>query len=326
MGRLHSLRKWLQWLVVCVCVGYLVHFFFSYPEQLASIRQLRTSTLLWASLLMIVYFSVYSLRYQVLLESVVKRRLSFRYLFSLMVFSRFLNQTAPQLGNAYRGVRLRQDCGVPYTDCLASFVAFAWLDTLFDLVVAVVLCAAAGAGSLKLGAVPVFATLAGMLGAMLLVPPLGIALVKRLPTPWPWLENRVGRVIRLGGALLRDSSALGKFALFSLMGLVSMALVFWILFDSVGTPISAWQVSLFYALYRMTMLLMVTPGSLGVREVASGGLGEVLGVGLGASVAVTVVARVLGLVVLAFVAMSWKLYALATARAPSSAAAGRRKC
>jgi uncharacterized membrane protein YbhN (UPF0104 family) len=308
---LRSLWRPGQWLMVAACAGYLVFFFWSNPEQVALVGRLRGSTVLWASGFMAAYFPIYSLRYQVLLQAVAQKRLPFGYLFGLMVLSRFLNQTAPQLGNAYRGVRLREDHGIPYTDYVASYVAFAWLDTIFNLVVAILLCSVAGAAHVSLGTVPALPALTSLLAATIFVPLLGLALVKRFAWAagrWPWVGQRLGRAVRLSTVVLRDALALGKFGGLSLAGFVLMGLVFWFLFRGLGATTSAWQLSLFYALYRMTMLLLLTPGSLGIREVASGGLGGILGVGLGVSVAVTIIIRVLGLIILAALAVAWKLH------------------
>jgi uncharacterized membrane protein YbhN (UPF0104 family) len=158
--------------------------------------------------------------------------------------------------------------------------------------------------SLYLGPYP----LSGIsLGVLLLL--LGLVLMSRY---WAGrsLPDRgwIGRRVQVVAGALWSSLFSGKFLLrflaASLVVLLAMGGVFELLFYSLGIFLTLQEVILFYALYRLTLHVMITPGNIGVRELAYGLLSEAIGIGMTEGVFVAALLRAFSYVILAVLGLS----------------------
>lgn len=267
-----------------------------------------------ATLGLTAYLLIFNRRYQLLLSGVTGRPIGYAPLFELMVYSRFLNHTVPQSGNAYRGIRLKADAGITYTAYVRSSVFFAWLDTTINFLIAGIVILTLEP-SIEIHGVPVLPAVCVVWLTVVCAPllltavwaqfeTLGVA--NRIPSKFLMQNQTVSQGI--GNFLRSPRAVLAFFALSSAL-FVLMSSVFWSLFMSTGVIVSGADLALFYALYRLTILVTLTPGNLGVRELAYGLLAGGLGVGLVVGVVATLLLRILTTVVLACAFIWFRLVA-----------------
>jgi uncharacterized membrane protein YbhN (UPF0104 family) len=84
----------------------------------------------------------------------------------------------------------------------------------------------------------------------------------------------------------------------ALLSFITMALVFQTLLGTVGVTLPTATLAVFYALYRLTFHINITPGNIGIREAAFGLLCSQADVAVSTGVLVSTELRILSIVVL----------------------------
>lgn len=304
--------------MTCLVVLMVAYFLWSQRKALGQLAIDDPTYLVAAVVLLVAYFLLYNKRYQTLLVGVTGIRVSFGVLYELMVHTRFLNQVVPQSGNAYRGVRLKTDIGIRYTDYVSSAALFAWLDTITNLLIATAVIFAVDSG-LKLSGVSVLPAIIALSAALIVAPFILAHLARMLvqsgvaTARWPNLIASFDKSISGIRRFVAYPGAVTRFVVLSVLLFATMGSIFWLLFKSIGVQLSVSELALFYALYRMTILVTVTPGNIGVREFAYGALAGGLGVGALVGVVTTLVLRCLTAVVLA---ISYLIFQFLSIRRP----------
>lgn len=214
--------------------------------------------------------------------------------FKLFVVGRFLNTLFPQAGNAYKGMRLKEDYGIPFTKYLSGFVAFTWLSTLLSLVVAAILILALEPDQ-NLGGTSAALVVVLLLGATALGPPALHWVIRRLRIEggfFGWAHRRTEDM--LGGAvgMVRSGSVMARFAVAGLADLAVGAVGFAVAFGALEIDASVGTIVLFYILQQLGVYVNVTPGNLGVLELLSGALAAQVGIGLTGGLLVATLIRV----------------------------------
>lgn len=214
--------------------------------------------------------------------------------FRLTSVGQFLNLLFPQLGNVYRAFILKRDHGIGYAQYAAGLFTFVWIDLLIGLAFAIVSIAILDP-SMRIGELSGLAVLVTILLGVLIAP----FLIKRL------LATREGgRIARLrvratilletATRFLHDGRYLSRaFTLNVLLVATQLASIHFA-FDAVGADIDFPRLMLFQVLVRLSNQIVVTPGNLGLTEVAYGVLAGASGSTMQHGVAAGVLIRALG--------------------------------
>jgi uncharacterized protein (TIRG00374 family) len=99
-------------------------------------------------------------------------------------------------------------------------------------------------------------------------------------------RGRKNRLLRLANSateglelICRDKFLMGKLITLTLVNIIIGALIFLIVFQSLGLNIPFRMALLIYLLSSFSVLINVTPGNLGVQEIITSLAAEILGVG-----------------------------------------------
>jgi uncharacterized membrane protein YbhN (UPF0104 family) len=214
----------------------------------------------------------------------------------LFIVGRFLNSLLPQAGTAYRGARLKEEYGIAVTKYLSGFLAFSWLSTLLNLAVAIVLILTYEP-SLEVGPIPAWLVAVGLFAVAALTPPALLWMVRRLRIEkgfWGWAQRRTADMVSGAVRVVTARSTLVRFAATGLIGLTTTTALYTIAFRSLDLNVSISTVVLFYAVIQLGTYVSITPGNIGVLELASGALASQLGIGLTGGLLVSTVVRLSG--------------------------------
>ncbi len=299
------LKSGLSWLVLAVCLAWIVRFFARNPAELEVLLEIRPLHAVGLLLLQLGYFALDSLRYQVILEKASGQRIGFLPWLRLFVLGRFLSTLVPQLGNVYRGVQLKAVHGIAYSDYLGSFVAFAWVGTTVNLLLAGITIWLLRPG-MRLGGLPAAAAVATSAVTLAAVPVVldwvaraGWLRQRRLA----WVHDRLARVLEVA---VRSFADLRYGAAVLGLGLVSVAVSctsFSLAFLALGAQVGLAAVLVLYAVLQISNYLVVTPGNVGVRELLFGLLGPELGVTVGEAILLSGLLRVAHFIVMVALAL-----------------------
>lgn len=278
------------------CLGYIVHFFASNTDQLRLVANL----VAWkvAALAAIQFFSLIVHAYQmyIVLGWCSNVPVGFWQWFKTAILATFLNTAAPQAGNVYRAVALKTACGLSYTRYLATYFSFAWLDTSLGLLMSLVVIAATRPG-LEMAGLRATWLVGAALGACVVLP-IGLeALWRRFAFssgPLAWLGRKVAEMLRVSVSGIADPLYLARVALAGTASFLCGVGIFYVAFECLGAAMDLAAVALFYVILRLGSLIVITPGNLGVQELAYGVISSALGRGLAEGLWVSVVVRVVG--------------------------------
>jgi uncharacterized membrane protein YbhN (UPF0104 family) len=273
--RSHLIRA-AKWSLLGISLFAVIYALVHEQETLRQALLISPSRLVLIGALLVLYFFIYSYRFVILIEKHCNCRIGLLPWLRMLIVVRFMNNTVPQMGTIYRGVHLKRDFGVSYTDYISANLFFILTDTLSNFAVAAILLVATG-NQLSFGGIHASLWLsAGLLGLVAL----------------PYLV----------------SYALFRSTVLALLSFITMAWVFHVLLQAVDVELPFATLAVFYALYRLTFHVSITPGNIGIREIAYGLLCAQADVGMSKGILVSAELRILSMVVLLVlgIVLAWR--------------------
>ncbi|MCB9777870.1 MAG: flippase-like domain-containing protein [Alphaproteobacteria bacterium] len=309
-----GLKRALRWAAVLLMLGASAALLWRGRDELSALRQVSGGVLVALVLAQVLNLGLTGLRFHFVNGAVLEREIAIASWLRIFIVGRFLNVVAPQAGNVYRAVTLRQELGVPPASYAAALLAVTWLLNLQNLLFAIAVLAVAP--PVQIGPSATVLPVAGLAAAVLaLAPPALAAAADWLPMPRR-LAGTARTVMRGTLLLVRSPKALLGAAAAGLvvMGVVTAAVV--LAFDSLGVQLPLGVAVLFVALLQLSATLSITPGNLGVAELGFAGLAEATGQDAAVGVLASGIIRAVGLTTLAIMALS--LGALTALRDPGA--------
>jgi uncharacterized membrane protein YbhN (UPF0104 family) len=290
-------RLLIRWILALVLLGLSVRLVVSDPEPLRNL----VATPLWVIFGIAAMVTLNQLLMSIRLALAVAEcgggeGVSRFAWFRITSVGQFLNQFVPQLGNVYRAMVLKREHGVSYLAYASALFAFVWLDTLMAFAIAFVLVLALEPGITLFG-FPGLAVLMLVIASTAMGPVVAHALFHRLR---PRSESRhYARLVTLlatARAMLGNPGFLARFFAVNVVTTVVHATALFLGFYAVGATVGLAGLVLFQVFIRFSNLIQVTPGNLGVNELAYGLLAHASNATAEQGVGVALLARAVGLV------------------------------
>jgi uncharacterized membrane protein YbhN (UPF0104 family) len=295
--RRNTLLKLLKWGLGIASVAVTIYMVVKDEALLAQAVLIRGEELTTILFLFLLYLLLYSLRFVLLFEYHSGKKLGLLIWLRMIIVMRLLNNLFPQLGTIYRGVTLKRDFGISYTSFVSANLFFIWSDTVFNFVVAGLLLILLGT-QLELWGVPA-APMLIIFGLLIAATPFpSKLLLKRIPSYLTRFSARLTQIADEVASGAKDWRYLAKVNLVTLGSMISMILIFGELFKILGVELGLGTLAVFYALYRLTFYINITPGNIGIREFAYGLLCTQAGVSVGTGALVAAEVRIFSLIVL----------------------------
>jgi len=257
-------------------------------------------------MLQVAYLIPQAVRYRLAIEHTAGTSIPWGEWLRLFLIGRFLNTLIPQAGNAYRGLRLKEDHGIPVTRYLGGFLAFTWLSTIMNLLLAVIVISILEP-SLMIGQFPALVVTSGGLVVVTSSPPLALLLIRQFRLErgiWGWAYRRFEDLLGAAVSIVHSRSTLAAFSAVGLVGFGLAIAIFGASFNALDLDASASAVVLFFVLLQLATYVNLTPGNLGVLEIGFGALGSQLGIGLVGGLLVAAVIRVSGTIALLLIGIA----------------------
>jgi len=298
-------RHWLPWAVVVAAVAATAFVAVRRGEDLALLGAIDAGAVAVLVALQGMYLVMQSGRFHVVLVQLADRAVGFWPWLRLFVVGRFLNLFVPQAGNVYRGVELKRRFDVPYTRFFAAFVNAPWVAMVLNFAFGAVLLGALQP-AVSVSNVPLWLAL-GAAAVATLAAPFVLALLLPLAPQrirWvAWLHGRVSEMLQVTLASLRDARYVGRVVAWTAAAFGQAVVMLWVCFAALGVTVGLAEVVAFYVLLQLATYVAVTPGNLGLQELAFAGLATGLGGGAVEGVLVSGLVRVTGVVALVALAL-----------------------
>jgi len=289
-------KRWLRWTIAFVAMVVVSRQLVSDPEPLRRILRTGPLTLAGMCVLTVLNQALMSLRFAQVLNHLGAPRIGFGAWFRLTSVGQMLNLFVPQLGNVYRGVALKRDYGVSFLTWATGLISFVWLDMVGGMLIAIVAIGLLDP-SLRFFGASGELVLSGALLAVFLGPIAAAFVFERLPSTSGFIGRMQGRLTTLlstASAAARSPGLMLRF--FSLNAVVTagQTATIWLAFHSVGALIPVSGVLLFQILMKLTSQVVITPGNLGITELAFGALAHGSACTLEQGLAVSLLLRAVG--------------------------------
>lgn len=290
------IRRILACAIAVACIAYIVYFFYENRGDLRLLLRFDLLTIIFILVMHFVYQIFYGLRFQTIVEKCSGSRIPLLIWLKLLIVGRFLNHIFPQLGNVYRGASLKRDYGVPYTRYITAYVSLAWLDTTINLLLAALILFVT-APELKVAGVTAWGLLTAIAAAVAIVPALTELIFRSFKPNFrylSWLHEKLHEVFEVTVRSVRDLRYLLTVVVLGVLQFSAIGVMFFIVFNSMGIKARLPELALFYALFKISTHIILSPGNLGLRELAYGVLSTQIGIGMGEGIVAAAVLRMTG--------------------------------
>ncbi|MCP4213892.1 MAG: glycosyltransferase [bacterium] len=292
---LKPLRKPLSVLLTLLLMGYIVFYILQHLEDFSAITSIRLTDMGLLMAMVLMSTLVAAVRLLVVMRKFGLPDISFGDWFRIFVLARFFNRLLPQGGNIYRAMKLKREKGYSLKNYTLSFMSFTWIELVvtFMLISGVI---AVFEPDLKVG---VFFALPFCLLAMALlvvVPAIYRVLVRKV-RGGGFLSTSMKQI----GLMLEktiDIKLLAKNVFLCLLSFSLAVVYFYIAFHSLGVSIGIGALAVFTAIMKMGLLISVTPGNIGVLELAYGTLATSFGADFSTGLMVAAVTRTISFIAL----------------------------
>ena len=293
MGRY---KKIIRWSLAACCLAYIVWFFVKNREDLRFVFNLQPLVLAFLICLFFLGHLIYSYRFGIVLKKCSNQDVPLWPLLKMVILGRFLGIFAPQAGNIYRSVVLKRNFSVAYTRYASSLFSFAWLDTCFNLIYAVVVVLAVKP-SLRIGGLSALILLVVLAGSIILLPILFeffFKLLKFKNRRLAWLHSKVSEMLGVSIQVVQDWRYMLRIIVTGAGAFLNTVIIFYLCFKSLAVHIDLPSLALFYVILKLSTQIIITPGNLGIREIAYGILSDQMQIGMAQGLVVSVIMRILG--------------------------------
>ena len=256
----------------------------------------RPSTIFYIIVLQVIYYLLQGYRVQIVLHKCGNRKIPFWPWLKIFILGRFLNMVVAQLGNIYRSLRLKQDYQISYTGYISGFTSMAWMDTSMNLIIATTVIAIFSPGFM-VGPFLAWKLLLLMTILVIVLPYSAEFVLRKIKfsnSRVVWVHAKLSEVLSTSIQNLKDTTYLIQFVLLGLAMFARTCVVFYIYFSIFDVHVSLPALVVFYSLFKISFYFILTPGNLGIQEIAFGFLSEQMGIGIENGVYVSVFIRVVG--------------------------------
>ena len=260
----------LRWIATAILVSLVAWSLYRNREDLVRLKGLGIKPLLALFVLHASAIVINAARLHILLRRFAPKRIPFARWLDIFITGRFLNNFFTQGGNIYRTVTLKMHYGLTHTNYIACFLTFTWLDSIINFTLSgiLILCMFPGLqiGGLNAGLLILILVFVAFTGPLLIY-----ILTCKASYQHPKLQRiheRLELLFSCCKQIVTDTKLLLVFLAYGIVSFAVMASAMGISFYAIGEKIEIPQLVLLYALYKISLYVMITPGNLGVRELS----------------------------------------------------------
>jgi uncharacterized protein (TIRG00374 family) len=269
-----KLRSILRPLLAVALLALAVWLLWSNPEPLRHLADVAPQTLAALAAITLLNQALIAARFALVVEHCAQAKVPATTWFRLTMVGNFLNLFVPQLGNVYRALVLKREHKVAYATYTTGLFAFVWLDLLTGVGVALVVIAVLDHG-LQVAGVPALALLAGACVLLLVAPFVAGAMLRALHIEHAFaarMQARLSTLLATSTSVLRRPALLLAFTAINVSAAAIQVVALWLAFHAIGADVDGATMVMFQVLLKLSNQFVITPGNLGLTELAYAGL------------------------------------------------------
>jgi uncharacterized membrane protein YbhN (UPF0104 family) len=291
------LKRGLRWTLAIVLLGMIAaHVVDNYGDYADTAASIAWTDLLILAGLQLCSLAIHSLRTQVIVGRLTRQPLFFFPWFRIFLVGRMLNTFMLQAGNIYRAYETKRLYQVSYTQYVAAYLVFIWVDMILNIAfVCAILAWDKWAGAATTAAHgEVFAIALLSLVALILAAPIATFVARLLLSIGSFLPKPRRLLFEMSARfwiLMRDPGMILRFVSLGFVSIALLLILFSAAFGAIAVDIGLWQIAIIIAIYKLSLMVVITPGNIGIREWALVGACALFGVEATGAMTVALVTR-----------------------------------
>jgi uncharacterized membrane protein YbhN (UPF0104 family) len=289
------------------------------PAPLLALAHVQPSVLVGMALLIVLNQWLMASRFKLVMKECAGVQMSRFGWFRLTSVGQFLNLFVPQLGHLHRGLILKREFGASYAAYGSGLFVFFWFELVTSILLATIVVAFFDAG-LRVADVLVLPVLVGAAVLVMLVPLVVGALLGRAGVSTGrlrrWVDGAQTGISSIKRALIQPSFLI-QFLLLNIVVAAGHVAMLRLAFTAVGAQLTIETLMLFQVLLKLSNQIVLTPGNLGITELAYGVLAGASSGGVQQGIGAALLVRTMGTAVM--LGLGWALGALPVLLGGSSA-------
>lgn len=270
-----KIKSFLKYSITLVIFAYIAYSL-SKPEQWNaiknSLKEMDPIYFIYLYGVFMIYLLFASLRMLLFARKFGLKKITFKKWFQIFVLSRFLNKFLPQGGNIYRAMILKKEYKLSYKEYTQSFIGFTWIDVQVNLIWIALFTLRSNLDIQILGLSPSICAILAFL-ATLIIPIILYQLIQSLK-----IQNKLFQKLmhsyRVTMHIIKDPVFLLKAFMYSSLSFLTYLWMLDLSFSSMQIELHLVQIAVFAAILKSGSYLIITPGNIGITELACGYLGE----------------------------------------------------
>ncbi len=296
-SRLSTIKYRLIKLVIfLLCTGYIIHYFYTNRHSLQITFRIDPSII--AGIIFISFLGLLTMayRFKLIIHKCSGINPPFWQWFSILTLARFYNFIFAQSGNIYRGIEFKKKFGIAYTDYISAGISFTWMDLSIDLILSMIIISLVRP-DLRLFGCKANIVVALIAACIILLPIAANFVLKAVLVKMPplvWIKSKLSQVISAALNNIKDIKYLAKIIIWGLLVTVQTIFVYHLVFKSFSFKLNLPALMLFYSLLKISSVFIITPGNIGIQEIAFGVLSSEIGTGMAEGILISAFIRVIG--------------------------------
>lgn len=287
-GAWKRLKPWVSLLVTLGLAVFFAHYVAGHWRDFQVLASVRPVPVLLMFPLYFLAAAVSSVRLLMVMRRFGLARMTRPAWLRIFLLGRFLGWVAPQGGNLYRGTVLKRKYRFAVKDYVLGFLTFTWL----ELAIAFCLITAtlwAFQPRLAIAGTPALLLSAGGAVVLVIFPVVSFPLLRRVRGRG-WAASFIQETAAIFHRV-REIRFLARFSLWGLLSFVVVIVWFHLAFSSLGISVGIGALAIFTAVMRMGLMVNITPGNIGIIEMAYGLLASGFGIDFSVGLMVGAVTR-----------------------------------
>lgn len=281
-----------------MCILWVGWYFYHNRQGLELFTSMPAGVVVALLALFTLHLFLYTFQFYFILRQCTSRPFPFWTFFKTIILGRFLSSIAPQAGGVFRAVYLKTKFDVAYTHYLSGIFAFLWIDAAMNILLsaAVIGCFAP---AFHIGSLSVWWIIGAMAACWFV--PIGLELLFRRIFPkegiWTRLHARLSELLTITVGSIRHTKMLTMVVAANLLNFINNIVILQLCLSDNAQRASIPVLAMFFILLKITSYLIITPGNLGVREIAYAFLGSQLNLDPGRAMALSILYRIFGMII-----------------------------
>ena len=293
---LKKYKRPVQNIIAVVCVVYIVVFIIRNRHEIQHALNLRPLIIAALSILLIIDLAVNALRMKIVMEKCSNAKIPAGGWYKIFILGRFLNTVIPQLGNLYRGITLKQNHNISYTNYISSLASFAWMEISINLIFALIIALLTN-HQLQIAGIDAWLFLSGMAILVIAGPIVADAVIRLFKVQnkaLAWIHSKLSHVFSTAVTSLKDISYIVSIVSTTLFAFAIVTTMFRVCFLSINIHISITATVVFLAVLKVADVVVITPGNVGIREIIFGIITQQIGLTMMDGILASTILRILG--------------------------------